>query len=44
MGREFKFGIPKIGCGLAGGSWNKVEKIVNNILIDEKVTCVLYEK
>lgn len=33
-----RIGLPKIGCGLAGGDWNIVEKIINDILGDENVT------
>ncbi len=35
-----KIGIPLIGCGLAGGDWNVVSKIVNDILTDFDVTVV----
>lgn len=27
---DFVLGIPKIGCGIAGGDWTKVEKIIND--------------
>lgn len=33
-----KIGIPKIGCGLAGGSWEVVEKIINEVAVDIDVT------
>lgn len=33
-------GIPKIGCGLAGGNWEVVEQILINTLKDIKVTVV----
>jgi O-acetyl-ADP-ribose deacetylase (regulator of RNase III) len=26
--------MPRIGCGLAGGQWEKIEKIINDTLID----------
>jgi O-acetyl-ADP-ribose deacetylase (regulator of RNase III) len=26
-----KFGIPKIGAGLAGGDWNKIAEIINSV-------------
>lgn len=29
--------IPKIGCGLAGGEWDVVEKIVNDIFKDSEI-------
>lgn len=36
-----RIGMPKIGSGLAGGSWNKIEKIIQNTLKDFDVT--IYE-
>jgi len=38
---ELTPGIPKIGCGLAGGDWIIVEKIINNIF--KKRTIYVYE-
>lgn len=29
--------IPKIGAGLAGGDWNKIEAIINSIFIDKEI-------
>jgi O-acetyl-ADP-ribose deacetylase (regulator of RNase III) len=37
-------GIPKIGCGLAGGDWETVEEIINEECPDLDITCVEYEK
>ena len=31
---ELKIGFPKIGCGLAGGDWEKVSKIIENVFSD----------
>lgn len=31
---EFRIGIPKIGCGKAGGSWQTVEEILTRIFHD----------
>jgi O-acetyl-ADP-ribose deacetylase (regulator of RNase III) len=39
---KLRFGIPKIGAGLAGGDWNIIEKIINDVMAGERVTCVLY--
>ena len=36
-------GLPKIGCGLAGGDWNIVKEIIKKELKDCKVTVVIYE-
>lgn len=38
-----KFGLPQIGCGLAGGDWSKVEQIIKEELYNEDVTVVLYK-
>lgn len=35
-------GLPRIGCGLAGGDWNKVSKIIKEELKDCEVTVVIY--
>ena len=37
-------GMPKIGSGLAGGDWNRIEKIINNELWNCGVTVVNYKK
>ena len=47
MGRKLRFGIPKIGCGLAGGDWEIVSKIIEeemscDDIIGEDVTLVIY--
>jgi len=36
-------GMPKIGSGLAGGNWNKIEEIIKYTLRDCKVTVVNYK-
>jgi len=35
-------GLPKIGCGLAGGSWSVIKDIIEKELKDCKVTIVEY--
>lgn len=37
-------GLPLIGCGLAGGDWNLVKKIIQNELKDMEITVVHYKK
>ena len=37
-------GLPKIGCGLAGGDWNIVKAIIQKELKDCNVTIVNYKK
>lgn len=36
-------GLPKIGCGLAGGEWVAVKEIIQRELVDCDVTIVMYE-
>jgi O-acetyl-ADP-ribose deacetylase (regulator of RNase III) len=38
-----KIGIPMIGAGLAGGDWNKIEKIIDDINFND-ITLVKYNK
>lgn len=35
--------MPRIGCGLAGGDWNKVEEIINQTLIAENLDVFVYD-
>jgi len=37
-----RFGMPKIGAGLAGGDWNIIEKIIEEVFAGEYVTIVNY--
>lgn len=37
-------GLPQIGCGLAGGDWGIVKKIIKKELFNCKVTVVIYNK
>lgn len=32
-----KIGMPKIGCGLAGGNWNRVQDILNKVFDDKEI-------
>lgn len=34
--------MPKIGCGLAGGDWNRVENIIKNTFINENIEVYVY--
>ncbi len=36
-------GLPKIGAGLAGGDWNRIEKIIEQELRDCRITVVNYK-
>ena len=47
MNRLFKgkhIGLPKIGCGLAGGDWSTVKGIIVKELKDCRVTVVVYNR
>lgn len=35
--------MPRIGCGLAGGKWEKIEPILNNTLIVNNIETVVYD-
>jgi len=35
--------MPRIGCGLAGGKWNKIEPIIKNTLIHGGVETIIYD-
>lgn len=37
-------GLPQIGCGIAGGDWKKVKKIIQKELCDMNVVVVIYKK
>jgi O-acetyl-ADP-ribose deacetylase (regulator of RNase III) len=47
INHQFKgkhIGMPKIGAGLAGGDWNRIETIIKHELKDMKVTVVNYKQ
>jgi len=37
-----RIGMPKIGCGLAGGEWSIVEEILDRVFDDREITVVEY--
>ena len=39
-----RIGLPQIGCGLAGGDWNVVKKIIQTELKDCDITVVIFKK
>lgn len=41
-GEGKKFGIPKIGAGLAGGDWSVISAVIDNVMADEDITLVEY--
>ena len=38
-----RIGIPKIGAGLGGGDWNRIESIISNVMKNENITVVEYQ-
>lgn len=44
MDRKIELIIPKIGCGFAGGDWNKVRKIVQEEIDQCRIIVVNYKK
>lgn len=38
----FTVHMPKIGCGLAGGDWNRVENIIKNTFINSNIEVYVY--
>lgn len=35
--------MPRIGCGLAGGTWDKIEPIINSTLIENNLMVSVYD-
>lgn len=35
--------MPRIGCGLAGGSWDRIEPLINDTLIKEHINTNVYD-
>jgi O-acetyl-ADP-ribose deacetylase (regulator of RNase III) len=43
LARNASTHMPRIGCGLAGGTWDEVEQIVEQELIDKGVPVTVYD-
>lgn len=41
--KGFHIGLPQIGCGIAGGDWERVKAIIQKELVDMNVTIVIYQ-
>jgi O-acetyl-ADP-ribose deacetylase (regulator of RNase III) len=41
--KEVSVHMPRIGCGLAGGEWDKVEEIINKTLVANNVPVYVYD-
>lgn len=39
-----RIGIPLLGAGLAGGDWKIIKSIIEEIMVDENITVVIYKK
>jgi O-acetyl-ADP-ribose deacetylase (regulator of RNase III) len=35
--------MPRIGCGLAGGKWDKIEPLIQTNLIDKNIKTIIYD-
>lgn len=35
--------MPRIGCGLAGGSWTRIQPLIEKTLIEKKVSTTIYD-
>lgn len=35
--------MPRIGCGLAGGSWIKIEEIIRETLLEKNIDVYVYD-
>jgi O-acetyl-ADP-ribose deacetylase (regulator of RNase III) len=35
--------MPRIGCGLAGGTWDKIEPLINSILTTKNIQVTVYD-
>jgi hypothetical protein len=35
--------MPRIGCGLAGGSWDEIEPIIMEMLTGKNISTVVYD-
>jgi len=42
--KGLRVGLPQIGCGIAGGDWDIVSQMIENIMVDCDVTIVMFEK
>jgi O-acetyl-ADP-ribose deacetylase (regulator of RNase III) len=41
--RDASVHMPRIGCGLAGGTWNQIEPLIQQALINEGITVTVYD-
>jgi O-acetyl-ADP-ribose deacetylase (regulator of RNase III) len=42
-GSDLRFGIPKIGAGLAGGNWDIIKDIIDSEMKGEDLTVVIFD-
>ena len=35
--------MPRIGCGLAGGKWSKIEPLIEKTLIKNEIKTIVYD-
>jgi O-acetyl-ADP-ribose deacetylase (regulator of RNase III) len=41
--RDASVHMPRIGCGLAGGKWEEIERIVQHTLVDRGIDVTVYD-
>jgi len=41
--RNASIHMPRIGCGLAGGKWNKIEPLIKHALIEKNIDTYVYD-
>ncbi|WP_285749234.1 hypothetical protein [Lentzea sp. NBRC 105346] len=35
--------MPRIGCGLAGGEWDRIEPLITSELVDHDIPVTVYD-
>ena len=35
--------MPRTGCGLAGGTWDKIEPLVQEVLVENNISTTVYD-
>jgi hypothetical protein len=43
IGKNATVHMPRIGCGLAGGTWDKMEPIIEAALINRNIPVTVYD-
>ena len=43
FGRYWDLHMPRIGCGLAGGTWDRIEEILKQVFSDDEIDITVYD-